>query len=116
MKFKSVIVALAAVSALGVVGAPAASAAASGGIDGGCKATADMDGLGRPNVTSRCSGRFAPGAQHRAKIICDTVQGAREHVVRRTYYSGWTSTGGAAKVGCGFKSFLVGFSSEVQGA
>ncbi|WP_328299023.1 hypothetical protein OG389_15230 [Streptomyces sp. NBC_00435] len=116
MKLKFALVALAAASALSVLGAPAASAAPAGGIDGGCKATADMDGLGRPNATSRCSGRFASGAQHRAKIICDTVQGAREHVVRRTYYSGWTSTGGAAKVGCGFKSFLVGFDSEVRGA
>ncbi|MFJ9340038.1 hypothetical protein ACIRP0_12200 [Streptomyces sp. NPDC101733] len=119
MKMKSGAIALVAVSALGILGAPAASAASSapaGGIDGGCKATADMDGLGRPNVTSRCSGRFPSGASHRAVIICDTVQGVREHVVRRTYHSGWTSTGSAAKVGCGFKSFLVGFSSEVNGA
>ncbi|MFD8414926.1 hypothetical protein ACFV2Q_24745 [Streptomyces sp. NPDC059650] len=44
------------------------------------------------------------------------VQGAREHVVRRTHYSGWTSTSASATVGCGFKSFLVGFSSETRGA
>ncbi|MFE9803318.1 hypothetical protein ACWC98_07540 [Streptomyces goshikiensis] len=116
MKLKSVVVALAAASALGVLGAPAASAAPAGGIDGGCKATAGLDGLGRPKVTSKCSGRFASGAQHRAVITCDTVQGAREHVVRHTYRSGWTSTGSAATVGCGFKSFLVGANSEVQGA
>lgn len=56
------------------------------------------------------------GAVHRAVITCDTVQGVREHVVRRTYHSGWTSTGSKAKVGCGFKSFPVGFTSEVKGA
>ncbi|MEU9944674.1 hypothetical protein [Streptomyces lavendulae] len=116
MKFTSVLVAMALASALGAFGAPAASAAPAGGLDGGCKATADMDGLGRPNVTSRCSGRFPSGAAHRAVIVCDTVQGVREHVVRRTYHSKWTSTGSHAKVGCGFKSFLVGFSSEVKGA
>lgn len=116
MKFKSALLAVAAASTLGVVGAPVAVAAPAGGIDGGCHATADMDGLGRPNVTSTCSGRFPSGAQHRAVITCDTVQGVREHVVRRTYHSGWTSTGSKATVGCGFKSFLVGFSSEVTGA
>ncbi|MGI5450095.1 hypothetical protein ACQEVM_30860 [Streptomyces sp. CA-243310] len=116
MKMKYAVATLVAASALTVFGAPTAGAAPAGGIDGGCKATADLDRLGRPNVTSNCSGRFPSGAQHRAKIICDTVQGVREHVVRRTYYSGWTSTGGAAKVGCGFKSFLVGFNSEVRGA
>ncbi|MEU8462554.1 hypothetical protein [Streptomyces sp. NPDC029003] len=116
MKFSSVLVAVAAVSALAASGAPAASAAPAGGPGGSCKATADMDRLGRPDVTSRCSGRFPSGAAHRAVIVCDTVQGAREHVVRRTYRSKWTPTGSHAKVGCGFKSFLVGFSAEVKGA
>ncbi|MER5808570.1 hypothetical protein ABT143_10325 [Streptomyces sp. NPDC002033] len=116
MKFSSVLVAVAAVSALAAFGAPAASAAPAGGPGGSCKATADMDRLGRPNVTSRCSGRFPSGAAHRAVIVCDTVQGAREHVVRRTYRSKWAPTGSHAKVGCGFKSFLVGFSAEVKGA
>ncbi|MEU9179574.1 hypothetical protein AB0C90_22465 [Streptomyces sp. NPDC048550] len=116
MQLTSVFAAVAAAMVLGVSGAPIAAAAPAGGMDGGCRATADMDRLGRPNVTSACKGRFPSGAVHRAVITCDTVQGVREHVVRRTYHSGWTSTGSKAKVGCGFKSFLVGFTSEVKGA
>ncbi|MGW6859026.1 hypothetical protein [Streptomyces xanthophaeus] len=114
MKFKSVLVAVVAASALGTIGAPAASAAPAGGIDGGCRATARLDGLGRPTATSTCSGRFASGATHRAVITCDVVQGVREHVVRRTFHSGWASTGSSATVGCGFKAYLVGSSSEVR--
>ncbi|MFF4368477.1 hypothetical protein [Streptomyces sp. NPDC001594] len=100
-----------AASAMAVLGAPAASAAPAGGVDGGCKATADMDKLGRPNATSRCGGRFPSGAAHRAVITCDLVQGAREHVVRRTFRSDWAPTGSPATVRCGFKAFLVGFNS-----
>ncbi|MFG2620621.1 hypothetical protein ACGFXC_23710 [Streptomyces sp. NPDC048507] len=116
MKSNSLAAVVAALAALAAFAAPAASAAPAGGLGGGCKATADLDRLGRPNVTSRCTGRFPSGAAHRAVIICDTVQGAREHVVRRTYHGKWTPTGSHAKVGCGFKSFLVGFSAEVKGA
>ncbi|MFJ3878287.1 hypothetical protein ACIPW5_12590 [Streptomyces sp. NPDC090077] len=116
MKFKSVVIAVTAASAMALLGAPAASAAPTGGIDGGCKATASLDKLGRPTATSRCSGRFPSGAAHRAVITCDIVQGAREHVVRRTFRSDWATTGSAVSVGCGFKAFLVGASSEVKGA
>ncbi|MFJ6720992.1 MULTISPECIES: hypothetical protein [unclassified Streptomyces] len=116
MTFTSVLVAVAAASAFGIAGAAPAVAAPAGAAKGTCKATADMDRWGRPNVTSACSGRLPSGARHRAVIICDTVQGVREHVVRRTYHSHWTPTGSKAKVGCGFKSFLVGFKSETRGA
>ncbi|MFB7058308.1 hypothetical protein [Streptomyces vinaceus] len=112
MTFKYAAVGLAALCVLGALGAPAASAANHGGK---CKTTADMDGFGRPNATSRCTGGFPSGARHRAVITCDTVQGVREHVVRRTYRSAWAKTGSPAKVGCGFKSFLVGFASETRG-
>ncbi|MGW7102212.1 hypothetical protein [Streptomyces sp. NPDC054838] len=116
MKFTSVLVAVAAVVALAVIGGTPASAAPAGGGNGRCKATADMDRFGRPNVTSACSGRLPSGARHRAVITCDTVQGVREHVVRHTHHSRWTPTGSKATVRCGFKTFLVGFKSEVQGA
>ncbi|GLV83719.1 hypothetical protein Slala03_34080 [Streptomyces lavendulae subsp. lavendulae] len=116
MQLKTAFGAVAAALLLGLVGAPAAAAAPAGGLDGGCRATADMDRLGRPEVTSACKGRFPSGAAHRAVITCDTVQGVREHVVRRTYRSKWAPTGSKAKVGCGFKSFLVGFATEVKGA
>ncbi|MGW3326783.1 hypothetical protein [Streptomyces virginiae] len=112
MKLRCAVATLAAASVLSVLGAPAVSAAAAGG---SCRTTAELAGMGRPKATSRCTGRFASGAQHRAKIICDMVQGAREHVVRRTYRSDWAPTGSAASVGCASKSFLVGFGSEVRG-
>ncbi|WP_157880376.1 hypothetical protein [Streptomyces katrae] len=49
-------------------------------------------------------------------ITCDVVQGAREHVVRRTYRSDWAPTGSPVTVGCDTKAYLAGFSSEVKGA
>ncbi|MFD0380965.1 hypothetical protein, partial [Streptomyces sp. NPDC127112] len=76
MKLKSVIIAVVAASATAVLGAPAASAAPAGAAAGGCKATAVLDGMGRPSATSRCSGQFPSGAAHRAVITCDVVQGA----------------------------------------
>ncbi|MGV9269874.1 hypothetical protein ACWDRR_35075 [Kitasatospora sp. NPDC003701] len=113
MKFKAAV--LVGVTAVGMAlaAAPAASAAS---IDGGCSARAQLDNLGRPTAESTCSGRLPSGAAHRAKITCDVVTGSRESVVRSTYWGPWVSPGQTSSIRCGFKSFLVGASSEVRGA
>ncbi|ULR51148.1 hypothetical protein [Streptomyces deccanensis] len=81
-----------------------------------CKAYFQLGKLGRPEAYSECwrSRRGKAVNQHRARIVCEQVQGAREHLVKWTLYGDWASPKKKSTVRCGFKNFLMGGGVETR--
>lgn len=81
-----------------------------------CKAYFQLDKWGRPEASSECwrSSKGKAVKKHRAKIVCDQAQGAREHVVEWALYGDWASPAKKSTVRCGFKNFLMGGGVETR--